>query len=148
MTEGEAAAGVVDPWRHETDDVAAAVRTDVDRGLGSAEAAERLERLGPNRLEQDEDVAAWRRFLGQFANPLIYLLLAATAIALAAWAVEGREGIPFDAIAILAIVLLNAVLGYVLHDVADHVGERQRDRRAVGEGTVVDVHLRQGQDFA
>ena len=113
MTEGEAAAGVADPWRLETDDVAAAVRTDVDRGLGSAEAAERLERLGPNRLEQDEDVAAWRRFLGQFANPLIYLLLAATAIALAAWAVEGREGIPFDAIAILAIVLLNAVLGYV-----------------------------------
>jgi magnesium-transporting ATPase (P-type) len=48
-----------------------------------------------------------------FADPLIYLLLAAVVVSLAAWAAEGADGVPFDAIVILVIVVLNGVLGYV-----------------------------------
>ena len=43
---------------------------------------------------------------------MIYLLLAAVAISLAAWVVQGAEGAPVDAIVIAAIVVLNAILGF------------------------------------
>ncbi len=55
----------------------------------------------------------WRKLLRQFANPLIYLLLAAVVVSLVAWVLEGGEAAPYDAIVIAAIVLANAVLGYV-----------------------------------
>ena len=84
-----------------------------DAGLSSREAAARLERDGPNQLRSAPRVAAWRRLLAQFQDPLIYLLLAAIAIALVAWAVEGRVGWPVDAIVVATIVLLNGALGYV-----------------------------------
>src|SRR3546814_9615373 len=43
----------------------------------------------------------------------LYLLLGAVAISLTAWVVEGREEVPFEAIVIAVIVVVNAVLGYV-----------------------------------
>ena len=100
-------------WRREAAEVAADLRTDVRRGLSADEAAVRLDRFGPNRLEAAPSVPAWRKFLGQFADPLIYLLLAATAISLVAWVLEGHEGAPYDAIVIMGILVANAVLGYV-----------------------------------
>src|SRR5512146_686475 len=102
-----------DAWQHGADEVAAALGTDVRRGLTEAEAAARLERVGPNRLEAAERVPEWRKFLSQFADPLIYLLLGAVVVSLVAWALEGGESAPFDAIVIAAIVVANAVLGYV-----------------------------------
>ncbi|HEU4450637.1 MAG TPA: cation-translocating P-type ATPase [Gaiellaceae bacterium] len=102
-----------DPWCRDAAEVAAELGTDVRRGLAPAEAAARLARQGPNRLEEAAAVPPWRKLLGQFADPLIYLLLAAVVVSLVAWAVEGREGVPFDAVVITAILLLNAVLGYV-----------------------------------
>ena len=51
--------------------------------------------------------------LKQFQDPLVYLLLAATGVVLVAWAIEGREGVPVEARVIAAVVLLNALLGYV-----------------------------------
>ena len=56
---------------------------------------------------------AWRRFLEQFQDPLIYLLLAAVVISVVAWALEGADGVPVDALVIAAIVILNAIMGYV-----------------------------------
>ena len=51
--------------------------------------------------------------LGQFADPLIYLLLAAVVVSLVAWAAEGADGVPYEAVVIAVIVVLNGVLGYV-----------------------------------
>ena len=59
-------------------------------------------------------VPQWRQALAQLQEPLVYLLLVAAAVALAAWVVEGREGWPMDAIVIGVVVLLNAVLGLSL----------------------------------
>ena len=87
----DAAAGFGPAWRAEASLVAAALGTDARRGLSAAEAEARLARLGPNRLEAAERVPAWRKFLGQFADPLIYLLLAAVVVSLVAWALEGGE---------------------------------------------------------
>jgi potassium/sodium efflux P-type ATPase len=100
-------------WRLSAADVAAGLGADLSGGLTSFEAATRLERFGPNRLEAAPRVPAWRKFLGQFADPLIYLLLGAVVVALVAWAVDREEAAPYDAIVIAAIVVANAVLGYV-----------------------------------
>ncbi len=97
-----------DPWRREAADVAAELGSDVVRGLSAPEAADRLARHGPNQLESAAVAPAWRKLLAQFAGPLIYLLIGAIVVALVAWVLEGREKVPFDAIVIAAIVLLNA----------------------------------------
>ncbi len=93
--------------------VAAALGVDVETGLSAQEAATRLAQSGPNELRAAPRAPAWRRVLAQFQDPLIYLLLAAVAVALVAWWVEGRVGWPVDAIVIAAVVLLNGVIGHV-----------------------------------
>ncbi|HEY7346480.1 MAG TPA: cation-translocating P-type ATPase [Gaiella sp.] len=103
----------LEPWRRDVAQVAAELGTDLDAGLDAAEAATRLERFGPNVLDPAERVPAWRKLLAHFADPLIYLLLVAAAVSIAAWAAEGADGIPYEAIVIAVIVLLNGVLGFV-----------------------------------
>ena len=99
-------------------DLALALRTDLDRALGAEEAASRLRADGPNEIRAVPPVPVWRLALKQFQNPLVYLLGAAAAVALAAWWFEGRgqpgaAGWPLDAIVITVVVLLNAVLGWL-----------------------------------
>ncbi|ERH33826.1 e1-E2 ATPase, partial [Actinomyces sp. oral taxon 877 str. F0543] len=101
------------PYSHPADAVAAGLGTDTSRGLSPQTAADRLAADGPNELPSKPPVPAWRRFLSQFNDPLVYLLLAAIAISTAAWVLEGAEGAPVDSIVILAVVTLNAVLGFV-----------------------------------
>jgi P-type Ca2+ transporter type 2C len=108
-----AIAGSQDASRREAGEVAAALGSDVRRGLSAAEAAVRLARFGANRLEAAKRVPVWRKFLGQFADPLVYLLLVAIVVSLVAWILEGRDEAPFDTIVIAAIVMANAVLGFV-----------------------------------
>jgi magnesium-transporting ATPase (P-type) len=107
-----AAHGEQDPSLRDAEDIARGLETDLERGLTAQHAAQRLARDGPNALRAAPAVALWRRILGHFQDPLIYLLLAAIAISLAAWVIEGREGWPVDAIVIALIVLLNAGLGF------------------------------------
>jgi len=101
-----------DAWRQDASEVVAALGTDAATGLGAVEAAHRRAQFGPNRLREAEQVPAWRKFLAQFADPLIYLLLGAIVVSLVAWILDGEEAAPYDAIVIGAIVLANAVLGY------------------------------------
>ncbi len=102
-----------DPSVTDADEVARNFGADLQAGLTSQEAARRLAVDGANELHAAPAVPAWRRVLAHFQDPLVYLLLAAIVIALAAWGVEGANGWPVDAIVIAAVVLLNAVLGYV-----------------------------------
>lgn len=94
-------------------DVVAATGTDLDRGLASSEVEARLAADGPNELRSVPPEPKWRRFLRQFHDPLIYLLLLAMAISLVAWLLEGAAGLPIDVIVISAIVVLNSIMGYV-----------------------------------
>ena len=75
----------------ETDAVAAALAVDVENGLSAQEAVRRLAQNGPNELRAALRAPAWRRVLAQFQDPLIYLLLAAVAVALVAWWVCARQ---------------------------------------------------------
>ena len=79
---------LTEPWLRDAADVTAELGTDAGSGLSSNEASARLERFGPNLLDAATPVPAWRRFVAQFADPLIYLLLGAVAVSLVAWAVE------------------------------------------------------------
>ncbi len=80
-------------------------------GLSSAEAAGRLKRHGANALPERRPDPLWRRFVGQFASPLIYILLFALAFDLGLWIYDGAHGWPIEASAIALILLLNAALG-------------------------------------
>jgi len=109
-----------DPSIKDADEVAQALGADLENGLTSQEAARRLSADGPNELRSAPRQPAWRRVLSHFHDPLVYLLLAAVAIALVAWLIEGSAGWPVDAIVIATIVLLNGVLGYVQEAKADN----------------------------
>ena len=74
---GTAGRGPGCPWSRDAAAVAGGLGTDVRRGLRGDEAARRLAQFGPNRLEAARPVPAWRKLLSQFADPLVYLLLAA-----------------------------------------------------------------------
>ena len=100
-------------YRLRVDDVVAALASDERRGLTAADARVRLERFGPNELAAEPPVPAWRRFLSQFQDVLVILLLVATAVSAGLWALEREEALPYEAIAIFAVVLLNAAMGYV-----------------------------------
>ncbi|HEY6107176.1 MAG TPA: HAD-IC family P-type ATPase, partial [Anaeromyxobacteraceae bacterium] len=101
------------PYRREAAEVLAGLGGDPRRGLPGGDIAARLARHGPNQLPAEPPVPAWRRFLAQFRDALTILLLVATAVSLAAWWVERDASVPFEALTILAIVLLNGVLGFV-----------------------------------
>ena len=105
--------GQISAYRLPVDDVAAALATDVHAGLSLDEARTRLETYGRNELTAQQPVPAWRKFLAQFQDVLVVLLLIATAISAALWLIERDAALPYEAIAIFAVVLLNAVMGYV-----------------------------------
>ncbi|MES1253985.1 MAG: cation-translocating P-type ATPase [Acidobacteriota bacterium] len=101
------------PYQQSVEDVLGALDTDAQRGLSEAEARARLERDGRNELAVEPAVPAWRAFLAQFADALVILLLIATAISASLWLYERNSPLPYDALAICAVVLLNALMGYV-----------------------------------
>ncbi len=101
------------PYRRAAADVVAALGTYPRRGLAEGDVRERLARHGRNELPSTPPVPAWRRFLAQFRDGLTILLLVATAVSLIAWGIERESAIPWEALTILAIVLVNGVLGFV-----------------------------------
>ncbi len=101
------------------------VETDV--GLGEEEARQRLASDGPNELRAAPPVPLWRKVLAQFKDPLVYLLIAAVVISVIAWAVEGAQGVPVDAVVILIIIVANAALGFAQEAKAEQaVAELQK----------------------
>lgn len=109
-----------EPWQFDPETVARAFASDLQVGLSTAASAGRLERHGPNTLDVAPPVPEWRKLLQQFQDTLIYLLLVAVAVSFAAWVIDGAEGVPFEVIVILAIVVANAILGYVQERRAEH----------------------------
>ena len=81
------------------------------QGLSAVEAQRRLLSLGPNVMPEAPVLPLWRRAARQFQSPLIYILLVALIFDLGMWVLEGADTWPIEAIAILAILLLNAGLG-------------------------------------
>ena len=95
------------PWHCRTvEEIAADLATRLPGGLDRAEAAGRLARLGPNLLTEGRRRGPGRILLEQFTDVMVLVLLAAAVVA-------GLVGEPQDTIAIIAIVVLNATLGFI-----------------------------------
>ncbi|MCP5068633.1 MAG: HAD family hydrolase, partial [bacterium] len=99
-------------------------------GLTSEEARRRYAELGPNALPDAPKPALWRRFVRQFRSSLIYVLLFALAVDQVVWWLDGAVGIPFESIAIAAILLLNAGMGVFQEYRAEDALARLRELEA------------------
>ena len=97
----------VRPWHQlEAGDVLEQLRSDQALGLDETEAAARLQTLGGNVLTPPKTRGPLLRFLLQFNQPLVYILLAAATItaALTEW---------LDTGVILGVVMINAIVGFI-----------------------------------
>ncbi len=92
------------------------LETDAEDGLSPAEAAARLERLGPNTLPHIRRHGPLVRFLLQFHHPLLYILLVSAAV-------TALLGKPVDASVILGVVVINALIGFIQESRAERALE-------------------------
>ena len=106
--------------------------------LEQAEAQRRLEQFGPNQLKSAPETPWWTRLLEQFQNFLVIILLVATVISMVEWLLQDpREtALPYEAIVILLIVVLNALLGFFQESRAER-SVRALMALAAPESTVV-----------
>ncbi len=92
-------------------------------GLSSAEAAARQEKYGSNKLKEGKKESFIHRFLKQFADPMTIILLAAAGISAVLTVYEsiqsGHTEFPSDVVIILAVVIINAILGVVQESKAE-----------------------------
>ncbi|MCM8822940.1 MAG: cation-transporting P-type ATPase, partial [Candidatus Omnitrophica bacterium] len=94
------------PWMIEVDEIAKQINSDLSNGLDDEEALSRLEIYGYNRLAEKKKRHPVFLFFDQFKNFIIWVLLAAALVAglLKEWV---------DAFAIIGIVILNSILGFI-----------------------------------
>lgn len=85
--------------------------SDAKNGLTEEEAAARLGKYGPNKLKEGKKKTYLQRFLGQFADVMILILLAAAAVSFVIAVMEGETKGFFEPSLILLIVILNALMG-------------------------------------
>ena len=86
-------------------------------GLTSAEAAKRLEQFGHNKLKEGKKDSLLKRFLDELADPMIIILIVAAVISGITAYYEGESFT--DVIIIMAVVIINAVLGVVQESKAE-----------------------------
>ncbi|NWG23684.1 MAG: cation-translocating P-type ATPase [Pseudorhodoplanes sp.] len=103
----------IEPHRLTSEEVLRALGSDPKAGLSAAEAERRLARFGRNELTGKTQKPGWRKFLDQFTNILVVLLIAAAAISGVLWWHERTSTLPYEALAILVIVLINALMGFI-----------------------------------
>ncbi len=124
--------------------VVSALGSDIARGLNRAEVERRQDAYGPNRLKSAPETPWWRRLLEQFQNFLVIILLVATVISMIEWLLQDprESALPYEAIVILAIVILNALLGFFQESRAERSVRALMDL-AAPESTVVRAGERQ-----
>ena len=108
------------PFSATAEQVAQEIDTDLVKGLTSNEASLRYAKNGPNSLGEEKKVPLWKRFLQQFADAMVIILIAAAALS-GYMAFKSGGGIEewIDVFVILAIVILNAILGVYQEGKAD-----------------------------
>jgi len=108
-------------------------------GLSQAEAAKRLEQNGRNKLAQGKKESLLKRFVKQLIDPMIIILLAAAAVSGVLAVVEGESFT--DVIIILAVVIINAVLGVYQESKAEAAIEALQQMSAAMSKVIRDGQL-------
>ena len=114
-----------------------------ENGLSSAEAQKRLEAHGKNKLKEPAKESLIKRFFGQMADPMIIILLVAAAISGVLAVMQGESFA--DVIIILAVVVVNAVLGVYQENKAEKAIEALQEMSAatskvLRDGKLVTIH--------
>lgn len=108
----------------------ATLQTDAAAGLTDAEAAQRLQTTGPNRLREKKKKTNLQRFFDQFKDVMILILLAAAVVSFVV-ACRGEDPMEFfEPLLILLIVVLNAVFGMVQESKAEKALDALKDMSA------------------
>jgi cation-transporting P-type ATPase F len=120
----------VAPCWHElpVSEVAGLLETDLLSGLSAAEIESRLKQYGPNKVTEKPGTPAWKRFLLQFHQPLIYILLVASGLTLAL-------GEFVDGSVIFGVVFILGLIGYIQETKAEDA-IRALTKMLVAEATV------------
>lgn len=103
----------------EKEELLSQLSTDPRTGLDSAEAAKRLTQYGHNQLREQKKKTNLKRFFDQFKDVMILILIAAAAVSFGVAFHEGDPSEFFEPALILAIVVLNAVLGVIQESKAE-----------------------------
>ena len=116
-----------------------------ENGLSTKEAEERLEKNGKNKLAEGKKESMLHRFLKQLAEPMTIILLVAAAVSAFVEIYEGVSsghgvGVPTDVIIILAVVLINAVLGVLQESKAEKALEALEKIAAATSKVIRDGH--------
>ncbi len=110
-----------------------------ESGLTSQEAAERLLRNGKNKLAEAKKDSMLKKFFDQMKDPMIIILLVAAVISAVTEIIEaGHFVTPTDSIIILAVVLINAVLGVIQESKAEKAVEALQKMSAATTRTLRD----------
>lgn len=128
----------IEGYLQTVDEVVAALGTDARQGLGREEARARLGTYGKNELTAEKPVPVWKKFLAQFQDPLVILLLIATLISAGIWLYERESALPYEAIAIFAVVMLNALMGYIQQSRAEEAMAALRHMSAAYANVIPD----------
>ncbi len=126
----------IEPHRLAVDDVLQAMGATASSGLDDGEVERRRARHGSNELQAEASRPAWLKFVDQFTNILVVLLIVAAAISAGLWVYERQSALPYEAIAIFVIVILNALLGYVQEARAEKAVAALR-RMSAAKATVI-----------
>jgi magnesium-transporting ATPase (P-type) len=117
------------------DEVLRRLNTDPKKGLDTNEVAQRLSKYGPNRLPEGKKQGQLMRFLSQFNNILVYVLLAAGFVKL-------MVGLWLDAAIILGVVIINALLGFIQEGKAEKALNSIRNMLSADARTLRDGETR------
>lgn len=124
-----------------TDEVLQSVQSG-EHGLTAAQAHARLEKNGKNKLAEAKKDSTFKKFFDQMKDPMIIILLVAAVISAATEMIEaGRFVWPTDAIIILVVVLINAVLGVMQESKAEKAVEALQKMSAATTKTLRDGRI-------
>ena len=113
-------------------------------GLSSAQAQERLEKYGPNKLKEAEKPTLLQRFIAQLKDPMLIILMIAAGVSAITNLMAGHNEMA-EVVIILAVVLLNAILGVVQESKAEAAIEALQTMTAatckvIRDGKMVAIH--------
>ncbi len=115
-----------------------------EKGLTAAEAADRLEKNGKNKLAEAKKDSLIKRFLSQLADPMIIILIVAAVISAITASVSGDKGGYADVVIIMVVVIINAVLGVYQESKAEKAIEALQEiaaatSKVIRDGKLIDV---------